>query len=113
MSMAVEELAARIRPLMPQRGAVEEKRMFGGMAFMLDGNMVVCPTKEGALIVRVGKEGMAEALSLPGADRMDMNGRTMSGFVVVTGDALEDDEVLADWMGRALAFVRTLPAKSA
>ena len=80
------------------------------LAIMLDGNMVVCPTKEGSLIVRVGKDGMEEALRA-GATPMEMGGRTMSRFVLVTGDALEDDEALANWVARAVAFVRTLPAK--
>ncbi|MFD2646536.1 TfoX/Sxy family protein [Devosia albogilva] len=111
MSMAVDELADRIRPLMPPQGRIEERRMFGGMAVMLNGNMVVCPTKEGSLIVRVGKEGMADALGIDGATPMEMGGRVMSGFVLVPGDALEEDEALAGWIRRALAFATTLPAK--
>src|SRR5690606_15313316 len=110
MSMAVDELAGRIRPLMPTDSHIEEKRMFGGMAIMLNGNMVVCPTRDGSLIVRVGKDGVADALAA-GANPMEMGGRVMSGFVVVSGDAIEDDAVLAHWIGRALAFVSTLPAK--
>jgi TfoX/Sxy family transcriptional regulator of competence genes len=85
--------------------------MFGGIAFMLDGNMLVCPTREGSLIVRVGKDGMEEALAEPGASRMDMGGRAMAGFVVLLGEALEDNDVLQGWISRAHAFVRTLPAK--
>jgi len=110
MSMAVDDLTDRIRPLLPQNRRIEEKRMFGGLAIMLDGNMVVCPTKEGSLIVRVGKDGMEEALRA-GARPMEMGGRTMSGFVLVTGDALEDDKALSGWVARAVAFVGTLPAK--
>ncbi len=109
--MAVDELAGRIRPLMPTEGRIEEKRMFGGMAIMLNGNMVVCPTKEGSLIVRVGKDGMADALATDGATPMEMGGRVMSGFVLVSGDAIEDDATLKVWIDRALAFVSTLPAK--
>lgn len=111
MSMALDELAGRIRNLLPPGVQAQEKKMFGGMAFMIDGNMLVCPTRDGALIVRVGKDGMAAALQKPGAEIMDMGGRTMNGFVVLSGDALEDDEVLAQWIGVAHAFVRTLPAK--
>lgn len=111
MSMACEELAERIRPLLPHRANIRETRMFGGIAFMVNGNMAVCPTKEGALIVRVGKDGMDEALGQPGASRMDMGGRSMGGFVVIAGDALEDDDALADWIGRASSFVTTLPSK--
>jgi hypothetical protein len=111
MSMACDELADRIRALLPRGVHCTEKKMFGGIAFMTAGNMLVCPTKEGALIVRVGKDGMAEALAQPGASVMDMGGRSMSGFVVLAGDAIEDDEVLGNWLGRAWGFVRTLPAK--
>ncbi len=111
MSMALDELADRIRTLLPPGIHSVEKKMFGGMAFMVDGNMLVCPTRDGALIVRVGKDGMAAALERPGAQIMDMGGRSMAGFVVLEGDALEDDEVISDWIGLALAFVRTLPPK--
>lgn len=111
MSMALDELAERIRTLLPPGLHPVEKKMFGGIAFMVDGNMLVCPTREGALIVRVGKQGMAAALEKPGAEMMDMAGRSMSGFVVLPGDALEDDDVLADWLATAHAFVRTLPPK--
>ncbi|UYO01335.1 MAG: TfoX/Sxy family protein [Devosia sp.] len=109
--MACDELADRIRALLPGRANIAEKKMFGGIAFMQDGNMLVCPTKAGELIVRVGKDGMAEALEKPGAELMDMGGRTMSGFVVLGGDAIEDDDVLAGWIETARAFVMTLPPK--
>jgi len=111
MSLALEDLAERIRAAMPAGLHTIEKKMFGGIAFMLDGNMLVCPTREGALIVRVGKHGMAAALEKPGASIMEMGGRAMSGFVVLSGDALEDDAVLAGWLAMAHAFVRTLPPK--
>lgn len=111
MSMASEDLAERIRALLPADEHVVEKKMFGGIAFMLQGNMLVCPTREGSLIVRVGKEGMASALTIPGADIMDMGGRSMSGFVVVSGDAVEDEFALGEWIDRARSFVKTLPPK--
>jgi len=111
MSMATEELSDRIRALLPPLANVREQKMFGGRAFMLDGNMLVCPTKEGSLIVRVGKDGMADALAQPGAEVMDMAGRSMSGFVVLSGDAIEDDDVLSQWLERARSFVATLPPK--
>jgi Regulator of competence-specific genes len=111
MSMASEELAERIRALLPPGDAIRERKMFGGIAFMRDGNMLVCPTREGALIVRVGKDGMDAALARPGAAVMDMAGRSMSGFVVVSGDAIEDDEALAGWIETARTFVATLPPK--
>lgn len=111
MSMATDELADRIRDLLPQRVHCLEKKMFGGIAFMYRGNMLVAPLKEGSMLARVGKEGMDEALALPGASIMDMGGRSMGGFVVVSGDAIEDDDDLRAWLTRCLNFVETLPPK--
>jgi hypothetical protein len=110
MSLALEELSERIRALTPDLVLVE-KKMFNGRAFMHRGNMLVCPIKDGTLLVRVGKDGMAAALERPGASPMVMNGRTMGGFVFVTGDAIEDDEVLGSWLTTARDFVATLPPK--
>ncbi len=111
MSFAADELADRVRALLPGRLDVREQTMFGGRCFMLNGHMLVGPMKDGALLVRVGKEGYAEALALSGAGPMTMTGRTMSGFVIVSGDVLEDDAVLAGWIARARRFVETLPPK--
>ncbi len=110
MSLALEELSERIRALTPDLDLVE-KKMFNGRAFMHRGNMLVCPIKDGTLLVRVGKDGMAAALERPGAGPMIMNGRTMGGFVFVSGDAIEEDDALQDWIATARAFVDTLPAK--
>ena len=110
MSMALEDLSERIRSLTPDLVLVE-KKMFNGRAFMHRGNMLVCPIKDGSLLVRVGKEGMAAALEQPGATPMIMNGRTMGGFVFVSGDAIEDDDALAGWLRTARAFVETLRPK--
>jgi TfoX/Sxy family transcriptional regulator of competence genes len=111
MSMATDELAERIRDLLPPRMHCVEKKMFGGIAFMHRGNMLVAPLKDGSMLARVGKDGMEDALALPGAAIMDMGGRSMGGFVVVSGDALEDDDSLGEWLERCRRFVDTLPAK--
>jgi len=111
MSEASEHLADRIRTALGDRYGYREQKMFGGRAFMLNGNMFVGPMKDGALLVRVGKERYDEALTRPGAAPMTMTGRTMSGFVQVEPDAIEDDEDLTGWIDYALAFVTTLPAK--
>jgi hypothetical protein len=111
MGFAAEDLADRVRALLPGRLDVREQRMFGGGVFMLNGHMLVAPLKDGGLMVRVGPDGQAEALTLPGAEPMTMTGRTMKGFVVVSGDALEDDEALEGWIGRAKRFVDTLAPK--
>lgn len=111
MSLASEELSDRIRDLLPNAMSLTEKKMFGGRCFMLSGNMLVCPMKDGSLLVRVGKDGYDTALTLPGASPMDMGTRTMTGFVEVSGDVLEDEDVLLDWIARARSFVDTLPPK--
>lgn len=111
MSMATDELADRIRVLLPPNAIIREQKMFGARAFMLNGNMLVAPMKDGSLLVRVGKDGMEDALARPGASLMTMSGRTMGGFVVVSGDAIEDDERLDEWIERSYAFVITLPPK--
>lgn len=104
-------LAERVGDHLGDRPGLARQKMFGGFCFMLHGNMLVCPTRDGALIVRVGKEGMEAALARPGAAPMDMNGRSMAGFVVVSGDAIEDEDDLAQWLDLAEAFVITLPPK--
>lgn len=111
MSLASEDLSDRIRSLLPPMLPVTEKKMFGGRCFMLAGNMLVCPMKDGSLLVRVGKEAYEQTLTLPGVEPMNMGARTMSGFVAVSGDMLEDEEALSDWIARARAFVDTLPPK--
>lgn len=111
MSQAADHLADRIRLLLADRPGIREQKMFGGVAFMLDGNMLVGPMKDGGLLARVGKDAYEEALTRPGARPMNFTGRTMAGFVEVDGDAVEDDDDLAGWIALAEAFVRTLPAK--
>ena len=111
MSLASEELSDRIRALSSPDLPVTEQKMFGGRSFMLDGNMLVGPMKDGGLLVRTGKDRYEEALGKPGASSMRMKDKTMSGFIEVSGDVLEDDEVLLDWIEFARSFVVTLPPK--
>lgn len=111
MSLASEDLSDRIRTLLPPLLPVTEQKMFGGRCFMLAGNILVCPMKDGGMLVRVGKDNYETALTRPGTGPMLMSGRTMSGFIQVAGDVLEDDEALADWIDYARSFVDTLPAK--
>lgn len=111
MSLASEELSDRIRALLPHTLAITEQKMFGGRCFMLNGNMLVGPLKDGGMLVRSGKEQYEAALEKPGAGPMTMGAKSMAGFVEVSGDVLEDDEVLLDWIELARAFVETLPPK--
>ncbi|GGA47914.1 TfoX/Sxy family protein [Pelagibacterium lentulum] len=111
MNQALEELAGRVRDYLSLKTPTVEKKMFGGICFMARGNMVAGVMKEGTLLARVGKDGMAAALLRPGCHEMDMQGRKMSGFVIVDGDVLEDDENLAEWLDISYAFASALPAK--
>jgi TfoX/Sxy family transcriptional regulator of competence genes len=104
-----EDLAERMRVALAGTGAVREVRMFGGLCFMLNGNMVAGTSKRG-LLVRVGKEQQSDALSRPGAKRMEMTGRPMEGYVFVDPPPT-DDRSLQDWLALAVAFVKTLPPK--
>lgn len=91
---------------------VREQRMFGGSCFMLSGNMLVGTSKRG-LLVRVGKDAHAKAAALPHASPMEMGGRTMQGYVFVGPEGTRTAKDLKTWVGRALAFVETLPPKVA
>ena len=90
-------------------GAIREVRMFGGLCFMLDGNMVAGTSKRG-LMVRVGKDQQPSALARPGAKRMEMTGRPMEGYIFVDPPP-SDDRSLQDWLALAVALVKTLPPK--
>ncbi|HUV32249.1 MAG TPA: TfoX/Sxy family protein, partial [Devosiaceae bacterium] len=103
----------RIRNLICDDPNIDEKRMFGGIAFMLNGNMLVGPMKDGALLARVGKDAYDAALARPGAGKMMFTGREMPGFVEVRGEGIETDDALAGWVAIATDFVGTLPVKPA
>lgn len=107
----VEELADRIRRKMADRPEISEKTMFGGVAFMLNGNMLVGPIKGGGLLARVGKDAYDEMLALPGVSPMTFTGREMKGYVEVDADAIETGDQLASWIAQAEQFVMTLPPK--
>lgn len=109
--MAVDDdLAASVRAALSDAGATREIKMFGGIGFMLNGNMVAAASKRG-LLVRVGKDRQSDALAWPGARRMEMRGRTMEGYVYVDPPALTNEAIKA-WLQLASAFVQTLPPKA-
>ena len=109
MTTASDSLAERLRPLLGKKGLVE-KKMFGGIGFMLEGNMVIGTTAKGALLVRVDPDKVDAALAR-GAELMHMGARVMSGFVSVAVERLPDDAALRDWIAYATRYVKTLPAK--
>src|SRR5690349_10472102 len=106
-----EALAGRIRAFLHERRAdVREQRMFGGIAFMVAGNMCVGVIRDD-LMVRLGEERADAALDEPHARPMDFTGRPMKNLVYVDAAGTGADEALRSWIDRALAFVDTLPAK--
>lgn len=104
-----ESLADRVRDVLTNQYNITEKKMFGGLAFMLNGNMV-CGVTRDDLMLRVGAQNYAEALKQPGARQMDMGGRPMKGMVFVEGTELTDDD-LADRVNACARFVTSLPPK--
>ncbi|MCX2721909.1 TfoX/Sxy family protein [Roseibium salinum] len=104
-------LIERTRALIPEEH-VEQKRMFGGTCFMVNGNMLVCISKRG-LMARVGKEQAAEALSRPHASPCEPSGRPMPGFIRVEPEGIETDEDLKSWVNLARNYVCALPPNAA
>ena len=105
-----EALAQRVRDQLSPLATAEEKKMFGGIAFMVSGNMTVGVNQDD-LIVRVGLERFEAALRKPGVDLFKPTGKPMTGWITVVPDAQRTDEDLKYWIEMALEFVKTLPAK--
>jgi len=106
--MAYDEgLAARLRDLVP---ALTEKKMFGGLAFLLNGNMAVGVHGD-ALIVRLDADEAADALAEPGARPFDFTGRPMKGWLLVDPIGYAEEDDLNGWVHRAVDFAGSLPAK--
>lgn len=104
-----DALATMLRAVLPHKGLSEQK-MFGGIGFMLNGNMIAGASKRG-LLLRVGKERYGEALARTGASEMVMRGRPVEGYVRVDPSGL-NEAALRSWVALAQAFVETLPAKT-
>jgi hypothetical protein len=105
-----EELAGRVRAVLAETPAVVEKRMFGGLAFMVGGHMA-CGIAGDELMLRLGETGADDALDKPHVRPMDFTGRPLKGMVFVASPGLEGDGLNA-WVTRATAFVATLPPKA-
>jgi TfoX/Sxy family transcriptional regulator of competence genes len=110
--MALEEkIAADVRARLSAIGTISEVKMFGGIGFMLNGNMVAAVSKRG-LLLRGGKDRQRKALAQPGARPMEMRGRAMEGYVYVDPLMVENG-ALKTWLDEASTFVQTLPPKVA
>ena len=106
-----EDLAERIRDEVEGEPGVTEMRMFGGLAFLVGGNMAVGVSGQGGLMVRCAPEETEALLAEPGAQPFEMRNREMSGWLRVGADAVEDDEALRAWVARGTAYARSLPPK--
>jgi hypothetical protein len=104
------ELAIRIRALLGDR-AGEEKKVFGGLAFMIGGNMAVAASSNGGIIVRVDPAEGPELAATTPAELMEMRGKTMAGWLRVDAADVADDEALAPWVDRGAAYASSLPPK--
>jgi TfoX/Sxy family transcriptional regulator of competence genes len=103
-----EALAARVRPLLGDDLSVEEKKMFGGLTFMVNGQMC-CGVLKDDLIVKMDPTAYDEALAQPGARPFDFSGRAMPGMVYVANSSLGQDKTLAQWVQRGVEYVVTHP----
>ncbi len=105
-----EKLAARVRRMLADRRDVTEKKMFGGIAFLVGGNLC-CGVNGDELMVRVGPDAYEKALARPHARPMDFTGRPLTGFVYVGTKGFASGPALRAWVDRGLAFAASLPSK--
>ena len=107
-----EELAHRTRELLADQDGLTEKRMFGGLAFLLNGNMSVAVSSQGGLLVRVAPERSGEMISKPHASLMQMGNRPpMKGWIRVAPEGLRTKRELAAWVSRGTGYAGALPPK--
>jgi TfoX/Sxy family transcriptional regulator of competence genes len=106
-----EDLADRIRELLSGEKGLEEKRMFGGLAFLINGNMAVAASGQGGALIRVDPAQSGELVASTAAEEMVMRGKTMAGWLRVDDDHLGSQQELAAWVERGVGYARTLPAK--
>ena len=103
-------LVERVRHLLSRRREITEKKMFGGVCFLLNGNMLVAVWDD-SLIARLGIEQAIIALKEPDVRAMDLTGRPMKGWIIVEPDGIDSDRRLTHWIDLSTTFARTLPAK--
>ncbi|MFQ6391823.1 TfoX/Sxy family protein [Nocardia sp. KC 131] len=105
------ELADRIRELIEPGPDLTEKKMFGGLAFLIGGHMAVAASRQGGLLVRVDPDESDALLVDDFVETMVMGGRSMRGWLLVTDEALASDDVLHEWVERSVDYARSLPVK--
>jgi len=109
--MALDErLAERVRLVLRRRRGISEKKMFGGLCFLLNGNMA-CGVEKDKLLVRVGPDEYASALKLKHARKMDFTGKPLTGFVYVLPEGLRRTDSLRKWVDRGIRYAQSLPEK--
>lgn len=106
-----KDLANRVREELAGEAGVTEKAMFGGLAFMLHGNMAVSASGRGGLMLRVGPDATDETLARPHTQLVEMRGRPMRGWIRVAPEGIETKSQLGAWVRRGVEFSRTLPPK--
>jgi hypothetical protein len=106
-----EELAARVRELLRDESDLTEKKMFGGLAFLVGGNMAVAASGQGGLLVRVDPARSTTLLETTNARPMEMRGRQMHGWLRVDADDVRSERDLAKWVALGKDYARSLPVK--
>ena len=106
-----EDLADRIRALLPARAKVTEKKMFGGLAFLINGNMAVSASGQGGLLLRVDPAQTESLIDEPLVRRFEMRGREMDGWLRVDAAAVKTARQLRRWVGHGVGYARSLPPK--
>jgi TfoX/Sxy family transcriptional regulator of competence genes len=106
-----KQFADRIREALAGEHGVTEKAMFGGLGFLIAGNMAVGIANTGDLMVRVGPDATDAALAEPHTRLFDMSGRPMRGWILVAREGVADEDALAAWVRRGARFARSLPPK--
>lgn len=106
-----EDLANRIRELLGSERGVEEKRMFGGLAFLINGNMSVAVSRQGGLMVRVPPDETDKLLQRAPVNPMVMAGRETRGWLRIDADGVQTKRQLQSWVTRGVGYARSLPSK--
>ena len=106
-----EDLAERIREAVAGEDGLTEKRMFGGLAFLINGNMAVSASGQGGMLLRVDPAQTVQLVRAPHARRFEMRGREMDGWLRIDPDALGTDADLTRWVTLGVTYARSLPHK--